>query len=250
MLILLSYFETQSYQKKYPKSTSIIDEAALLNQCGLIGTLLELCPQLVKVKSSNDITCLHSIARAGNTELLKKYISCKSFSVYEKSGFNSTILHFACQSNRWDTVKYVVETYPDLLLPKNYCFAAGTVLHTAAQGGSIAIFQYVLMETKAKLEKEKITSIQLDNNCFVYDTDGTKQTCIDISQLLQVRDKTNRSILHQAAWSRNIELFEHIASIDYIGLDAINEIGSILGYANTRNDNEDMLLFLKKKYQV
>lgn len=243
--------KTQSYWKIRSHSLTVMDEAALFNQCHLIEPLLKLCPKLIDCKSSCGTTPIHAIAMAGNLELLKKYIACETFSPYVKSGLDSTILHFACQSNRFETVKYIVDTYPDLLLPKYYFFTGGTVLHTAAQSGNIEMFEYVHTKVIGILKNNNITSIPLYSRNFVYDADGKKnQASIDISKLLQVRCEEEKTILHAAAWSRSIELFKYVAtkSIDILGKRLIDEIHSIIEHAKTRSDNEDMVLFLIDTY--
>lgn len=237
---------TQSHWKTLPLHTTVLDEAALLNQCNLIEPLLQLWPKLIDAKSANNATFIHSIARAGNVELLKKYIEYKSFSHDDKSDFHSTILHYACQSNRYDTVRYIRETYPDLFLPKHFCFSDGTVLHTAAQSGSINLFQYVIQQTKVILENNNIKSIQLDNNCFVYGADDEIQYRVESSNLLEIRNKDGHLVLHKAAWSKSIELFRYVKKIciDFLddGLDA--ERNTIIACAKKRSDNEDMIQFL------
>lgn len=55
---------TQSHWKTLPLLTTVIDEAALLNQCNLIEPLLNLWPTLIEAKSASNATFIHSIARA------------------------------------------------------------------------------------------------------------------------------------------------------------------------------------------
>ncbi|CAG2215817.1 ANK [Mytilus edulis] len=71
--------KTETYWKIRSHSLTIMDEAALFNQCHLIGPLLKLCPKLIDCKSSCGTTVIHALAMAGNLELLKNILHVKRF---------------------------------------------------------------------------------------------------------------------------------------------------------------------------
>ncbi|CAC5383048.1 unnamed protein product [Mytilus coruscus] len=139
--------ETCETQTHWSTKTSVLDKAAMQNQCHLIESLLKNCPDLIRVKSSIGATPIYFAAEAGDIAFLKKIIKLPRFLPFDVANNGSTILHFACQNNKYEAVQYTINAYPQLLFSdKYYCFSQGTILHTAAQSGNSDLFKYVFRQ--------------------------------------------------------------------------------------------------------
>ncbi|XP_063400084.1 uncharacterized protein LOC134684709 [Mytilus trossulus] len=241
--------ETQTH---WDTTTTVLDEAAMQNQCHLIEPLLNACPKLINVKSSIGATALHVVAQAGDTSLLRKIISMPEFSPYDVSDIGSTILHFACQNNKLKAVRYIINEYPLLLSEKYYCYRQGTILHTAAQSGNAELFQYVLRQNKKLFEENDLAKMQLFQNCYVM-IDNKRETSVHKSQILHIRDSEGSTVLHKAVWSQSIPLVKFIVSQDVDIVGCINDLGlNVVDYmlARKRTDAHEMLMFLKDEYNI
>ncbi|CAC5358922.1 unnamed protein product [Mytilus coruscus] len=241
--------ETQTH---WLTTTSVLDEAAMQNQCHLIEPLLKECPKLINVKSSIGATAVHFVAQAGDISLLRKIISMPEFSPYDVSDIGSTILHFACQNNKYEAVQYIINEYPLLLSENYYCYDQGTILHTAAQSGNAELFKYVLRQNEKLLEENYVETMQLYRDCHVM-IDNKKQTSVHKSKILHIRDGEGCTVLHKAVWSQSIKLVEFIVSqgvdivscISNTGLNVVDYM-----YAKKRTDVDEMLVFLKDAYNI
>lgn len=107
-----------------------------------MSPLLTLCPGLKDIRSSINAAAVHFGAASGNIEFLEYLTNDNKFNACDKLSIGSTILRFASQNNRFDTVKHRVNQYEFLFEDKYYCYEQGTVLHTAAQRRNVKLFQY------------------------------------------------------------------------------------------------------------
>lgn len=235
-------------QTEWITTTSVLEEAALQNQCHLIAPLLQLCSKLIDIKSSIGASAIHFVASAGDVPLLKTLIEENNFSPYDKSDIGSTILHFASQNNRFEAVKYIIETYPSLVLQKYYCYQQGTILHTAAQSGNCDMFKYIFDQNIKILKSNEVDVIHLERDCYVLMNDKETEV-VDRSMLLHVKDNDGKSIVHRAAWSRSVQLVQFLVDngIDVVG-SVTKQGDSVLDFAKKRNDNKDMIDFLQEHF--
>lgn len=238
--------QVSTSQTVWDTTTSVLEEAALQNQCHLLEPLLKLCKNLINIKSSTGATAIHFVASAGDVPLLKKLIDNKTFSPYATSNIGSTILHFATQNNRFDAVEYIIANYPRLVLGKYFCYEYGTILHTAAQSGNCDLFKYVFDKILNILESNKVECIQLEQDCHILINDRRIDN-IDRSMILHVKDKSGNTIMHEAAWSRSVQIVQCLIDKGIEVADCVSSSGlNVLDFAKTRNDNNDMIEFLQK----
>ena len=99
----------------------------------------------VNIKAGNCVPNLHWAARRGHTETLKYLIARHHLDPFETSldplNYGSTLAHFAANSGRIDTLRYVCET---LGVNPNITNRPGfTSMHYAATSGSIECVEYL-----------------------------------------------------------------------------------------------------------
>lgn len=194
---------------KWVTTTTVLEEAALQNQEHLMLPLLKCCPDLKKIRSSIGASAVHFAASAGDVQILEDLINRNEFTAYDVTNIGSTILHFACQNNRFDAVKHIVERYEGLFEDSLYCYEQGTVLHTAAQSGNVELFKYIFEKNMEYLDKCRQKRVTLLRDCYGR-VNGKKCFVIDKEYLLQVVDKSGISLLDRAAQTGNEKLCKFI----------------------------------------
>lgn len=119
-------------------------------------------------------------------------------------------------------------------------------MHTAAQSGNCDLFIYIFDHIVNFFKSIELDAIQLGRNFHIL-IDDRKTEMVDKSMLLHVRDINGISIMHRAAWSRSVQIVQFLLDngIEVVGSIYENN-SSVIDFAKTRNDNNNMIEFLQK----
>ncbi|XP_061190501.1 uncharacterized protein LOC133198422 [Saccostrea echinata] len=186
----------------------LLHEICFFGQNQLIEPVLRRCSIVRDVKNEQGGNALHFVAFAGQKDSFKMLINSGS-DLYARSHHGSTVLHYACQNGKLDMVKYICETYPNLLKKTFDDYEGHTSLHWAAQSGNIELYEYLL-------EKGVIVSITKgqDSPLKFACRSGQIQMCnylvLNHPKLLNISDKNGLTVLHDAAWGGNIDVFKFL----------------------------------------
>ncbi|XP_062568093.1 putative ankyrin repeat protein RF_0381, partial [Saccostrea cucullata] len=125
------------------------NEQTVLHMCckngkvEIVKYLMYNYPDLFPLKDEDGVTALHEMARSGEFSGFRfLFQSCKEVDPYIKTKSGRSLLHFASQGQDKDTVKFLLESYPQLRCERNE--NEYTVLHDSVIGGNEEIFRYLI----------------------------------------------------------------------------------------------------------
>ncbi|XP_062595086.1 putative ankyrin repeat protein RF_0381 [Saccostrea cucullata] len=182
---------------------SILHRACLCGKFEVCEYLVENYPHLLDVKDKSSYTVLHDAAWGGNVQIVKLLIE-KKMDINALQGGGETILRQCCRSGKKEMCEYLVNHFPDLLEKRDN--NGWTALHSACWGGSVEIVSFLIekgMDFNALSNDGKTI---LHRACL----NGKFEICAYLVEnyphLLDVKDKSSNTVLHDAAWGGNIQI--------------------------------------------
>ncbi|XP_062592307.1 putative ankyrin repeat protein RF_0381 [Saccostrea cucullata] len=182
---------------------SILHKACFYGKFEVCEYLVENYPHLLDVRDKSSNTVLHDAARGGNIQIVKLLIK-KKMDIYSVQGGGETNLHLCCRSGKLEMCEHLVNHIPDLL---EIMDAKGwTAIHSACNGGSVEIVSFLIekgMDFNA-LSNDGKTILHIA--CL----NGKFKICVYLVEnyphLLDFKDKSSNSVLHDAAWGGNVQI--------------------------------------------
>ncbi|XP_062573887.1 serine/threonine-protein phosphatase 6 regulatory ankyrin repeat subunit B-like [Saccostrea cucullata] len=198
-------------EKGFDINVSSNDEKTVLHQCCMSGKL-EMCKYLVKtyphllyVKDSYGVSVLLAASRGNNIDLLN-FLLGKDLDINTTSNDGETVLHICCMNGKLAMCKHLTESYPDLINIKDSDGA--NVLHAAAWGGNIDLFNFLLRKGFNIITTRGDGKSVLHLCCMNEKLDMCKYLVNTFPQLLHIKDNDGENALYEASWVGNIELFK------------------------------------------
>ena len=173
----------------------------------LCKVLLEIYNVDLQMSDDDGWSVLHFAAKAGNIELFQ-YLIDKGSDVYRQKGDGMNCLHIAALNGHLRLCKVLLEIYNvDIQMIDDNGLS---VLHSAAKGGNVELFQY-LIDKGSDVYRQKRDGM----NCLhIVAEDGHLRLCKVLLEIysvdLQMIDDNGWSVLHSAAKDGNIELFQYL----------------------------------------
>ncbi|XP_062570980.1 ankyrin-3-like [Saccostrea cucullata] len=129
-----------------------------------------------------------------------------------KNSMGETILHTACSGGHEDLSKHLINRYPHLL--KVTDLRLENVLHKAARGGSLPLFQFLLDKDKDLRIDEKTNSGRtvLHMCCFEGRKDICKYLVNNYPCLLDITDYYGWTVLHAACLGGNVDIIDFLVA--------------------------------------
>ncbi|XP_062568050.1 serine/threonine-protein phosphatase 6 regulatory ankyrin repeat subunit B-like [Saccostrea cucullata] len=179
---------------------TILHIACLNGKIEVCEYLVNDYPHLLEVKDKSINTVLHDAAWEGNAQIVKLLIE-KKMDIYSVQGYGETILHQCCCSGKMEMCEYLVKPFSDLLEIRDN--DGNTVLHSACSGGSLEIVSFLIengmdIDTLSN-DGESILQIA----CLNGKVEVCEYLIENYPHLLDVRDKSSNTVLHDAAWGVN-----------------------------------------------
>ncbi|XP_062566387.1 serine/threonine-protein phosphatase 6 regulatory ankyrin repeat subunit A-like [Saccostrea cucullata] len=236
------------------KDTDVYSKTTLgrtvLHECCLNGTmemcsyLLDFYPPLLDIKDKDGKLALHCAAMAGNIGFVEFLIE-KGLDIYCRTKSGLTVLHLCCINGKLELCKYLVDSYPQLL-DKRASYEQN-VLPNAVMGGDVDCVRF-------------LTEKGLDINCssesgetvlHLCCKEGSLEMCkylIDTyPKLLEIKDTTNRDVLHVAAWTGRVDLFKFLIEKG-MDVNSITNEGKTVLHECCINDELEMRDYLVNSY--
>ncbi|XP_062574071.1 uncharacterized protein LOC134235911, partial [Saccostrea cucullata] len=120
---------------------------SVLHQCCRNGKL-EMCkylvnkhPEILEISDDDRSTVLHDAAWGGNVDVFNFLID-KGLDVKSTAQNGKTVLHQCCRNGKLEMCKYLVNKHPELLEISDN--DRSTVLHDAAWGGNVDVFNFLI----------------------------------------------------------------------------------------------------------
>ena len=191
-------------------------------------------------KTKSGKSCLHIAAERGHLEMCRVLLQNYSFTINARDDYGCTVLHWAAFSGELELLQYLIENGSDIFsktkngqnclhitaeeghlkickaLLQNYNFDiharddnGWTVLHYAALSGDLAVLQYLVENGSDVFSKTKT-----GENCLQKAAEkGHLKICRALLQNynfdIHERDDIEWNVLHHAAWSGDVELFQY-----------------------------------------
>nr|XP_022303014.1 uncharacterized protein LOC111110716 isoform X2 [Crassostrea virginica] len=234
-----------NYNQRY-QTISVLNEACSRGQNNMALDLLNLCPDLLYTKSESGESNLFFVAYSGDTDMLKILIE-KGLNPFEKSHYESTILHCACQNGKLGTFQYIVKTYPALLNIENDKTAQGTLLSWAAEGGNVSILKQLVENGKDIYSRAFNGRTVLHKACEYGRVNMCKYLINKYSKLLQILDREGMCTIHYAGFGGNVEIFELLCS-NMLAVQTFSNRGKTILHCACGNGRINLCKYLIKKY--
>ncbi|XP_062572963.1 uncharacterized protein LOC134234938 [Saccostrea cucullata] len=165
--------------------------------------LLNRYPQLLNVCDENGNNVLHYTAQGGNVDLFK-FLSSKGLNVNDTTNTGWTVLHKCCAGGKEEMCRYLVNMYPCLISVRDN--DGCTVLHSACGGGSVEVV-YFLIEKGVDINTLSIYGRSiLHSACLNGKFEVCEYLVENYPHLLDVKDKSSNTVLHDAAWGGNVQI--------------------------------------------
>ncbi|XP_061171283.1 putative ankyrin repeat protein RF_0381 [Saccostrea echinata] len=221
----------------------------VLHQCCVKGNLytckylVRTYPYLLNVVDNNGNNALHSAACRGDIDLFV-FLSEKGLDIDSTRNDGKNVLHICCMNGMIDMCKYLVNTYPHLLVVKDK--DGHNVLHDVAWSGNIDLLKFLLDKldiNSARNDGKTVLHLSCRNNKI----DMCKYLINTYPQLLDVTDKPGQTALHDAAFGGNIDLLKFLLKK---GLDITRTIydGKTVLHLCCRKGKIDLCECLVKTY--
>ncbi|XP_062587639.1 serine/threonine-protein phosphatase 6 regulatory ankyrin repeat subunit B-like [Saccostrea cucullata] len=196
-------------EKGFDVKTKRNDGKTVLHLCCMHGKL-DMCkymvntyPHLLHIKDNNGGNVLHDAAWGGNIDLFK-FLLENGFDIKTKRNDGKTSLHLCCMNGKLAMCDYLVNTYLHLLDVKDN--KGENALHTAAWGGNIDLFKFLLEKGL------DIKTIRNDGKTVLHlcCKNGKLKMCKYLvntyPHLLLIKDNYGENALDDAARRGNIEV--------------------------------------------
>ncbi|XP_062599376.1 putative ankyrin repeat protein RF_0381 [Saccostrea cucullata] len=229
----------------YNASISILAEACLWERLNLIAFILKICPALSNVKNNNGDSIIHFVAFAGATDALKALIANHTCDPFLKTEKGATILHRACQNGKYETAKYIMSQYPDLLNEEHDVYEEGSILHMVAAGGNIKLFK--IFEKPWLTRSSTTGETVLHSSCSYGRFEMSTFLLKCFPRLLNIRDGFDNSILHATASGGNIKLLKYLVE-KRLDINEKQAHGKTVLHLCSMNGKIDMCKYLVNEY--
>ena len=193
------------------------------------------------IKTKNNSSCLHFAAKVGSLKICKVVLQKYNFDINARDDGGLTILHSAAWSGDSELLQYLIEKGSDVfsktksgrsclhiaaeeghlkicrMLLTNYIFAVHerdddgfAVLHCAALGGDLELFQYLIKNGSDVFSKTKN-----GRSCLhIAAEQGHLKICrmllTNYNFAVHERDDDGLAVLHSAALGGDLELFQYL----------------------------------------
>ncbi|XP_062608649.1 putative ankyrin repeat protein RF_0381 [Saccostrea cucullata] len=200
-----SLFITPTVDGKNKLGETILHAACENGHYNMGEYLLSKYPQLLDVCSTDGYNVLHAAALGGNVDLFK-YLSSKGLNVYCKTNNGVTVFHMCCDEGREEMFRYLVNRYPGLTSVIDN--KGWTVLHSACWGGNVEIVSFLIDKGM------DINTLSNDGRSILHRAclNGKFEVCEYLVEnyphLLDVKDKSSNTVLHDAARGGNVQIIE------------------------------------------
>ncbi|XP_062578831.1 serine/threonine-protein phosphatase 6 regulatory ankyrin repeat subunit B-like [Saccostrea cucullata] len=182
---------------------TILHIACLNGKFEVCEYLVENYPHLLDVNDKSSETVLHDAAREGNVQIVKLLIE-KKMDINAVQGGGETILHQCCRSGKMEMCEYLVNHFPDLLEIRDN--DGWTVLHSACYGGSVEIVSFLIEKGMDFNAMSNDTKSILHRACINGKFEICEYLVENYPHLLDVKDKSSETVLHDAAWGGNVQI--------------------------------------------
>ncbi|XP_061171116.1 CARD- and ANK-domain containing inflammasome adapter protein-like [Saccostrea echinata] len=223
----------------------LLHEICFFGQNDLIQPVLARYPHLFDVQNDQGENALHSVAFAGDETIFKNMIK-SGCDPYSRSNHGSTVLHYACQNGKLNMVRYICDTFPNLLSPDYNDNEGRSPLHWSAESGNIEVYEYFI-EKGVEQTFTDGQSTPLHEACKTGKLDMCKFLVITYPQLIDLKDNNGENALYAAACMGNIELFNFLLGKGF-DIETKRNDGKTVLHQCCMNGNLDMCMFLVNTY--
>ncbi|XP_061164475.1 uncharacterized protein LOC133173510 [Saccostrea echinata] len=225
MFELLLQHGLDPYEKDTQNGHTVLTCACQEGKLEMVKYLIEKYPMLVQYHTDkHGKTLLHWAAFSGQIDMFEYILDLFEKEkvvpmtdsqrpiANSKNIFGETILHTACSSGRENLTKYLMNRYPHLLKVRD--LSRENVLHKAARGGSLSLFQFLLHVDKDLEidEKTYFGRTVLHICCLEGRTDICKYLVNNYSQILHVTDCYGWTVLHAACLGGNVDIIDFLVT--------------------------------------
>ena len=218
---------------------TVLHRATLSGDLELFQYLIEYGSDVFS-KTKSGKSCLHIAAERGHLEMCRVLLQNYNFTINARDDYGCTVLHWAAFSGELELLQYLIENGSDIFsktkngqnclhvtakeghlkickaLLQNYNFDiharddnGWTVLHCASLSGDLAVLQYLVENGSDIFSKTKT-----GENCLQKAAEkGHLKICRALLQNynfdIHARDDIEWNVLHNAAWSGDVELFQY-----------------------------------------
>ena len=161
-------------------------------------------------RCSKGWTAIHYAIESGNIDLIKYFVK-KGSDIYWKTKNNSTCLHIAASRGHVNVCKTLLEEYNfDISLTN---ISGWNVLHYAARSGDLELFQFFKQK-----EIDINSKTKRNSNCLhIATVNGHFNLCKTLVEVYNfdvlTRNVMDWSVLHYAAKSGNLDLFQYFIQL-------------------------------------
>ncbi|XP_069104161.1 uncharacterized protein [Argopecten irradians] len=194
----------------------------------LVKYMLNHVSEIVSSNDENGGTALHHAAAGGSVRIFNELLQA-GLSPYGSTNDGNTVLHKAALHCKLEAVKYILQSIPDIIKKKNS--SKWTVLHSAAAGGSVGVFNELV---KAKLDPFDRTN----DGCTVVHIAALniheeliRFLISNKTELLNLTNDDGETALHSAAVGGDINVFDLLINAGLSPTARTNEGRTVLQMA-------------------
>ncbi|XP_062594182.1 uncharacterized protein LOC134255675 [Saccostrea cucullata] len=195
-------------ENKRNDGKSVLLLCCITGNLAMSNFLVNTYPHLLNITDNIGENALHAAACGGNIDLFN-FLLEKGLDIESTRNDEKTVLHLCCMNGKLDMSNFLVNTYPHLLDVKDN--NGLNALHTAAWGGNIDLFKFLIQidfDIKTKGNDGKTV---LHLCCMNGKLDMCKYLVNTYPHLLDVKDNNGENALHTAALGRYIDVLKFLS---------------------------------------
>ena len=210
----------------------------------LVQYLVENYPILLTMRDKEGQSPFLVVGISGSVELVE-YLISKGCDVLDNDNDGKTILYTACNENKLELVKYLVEKSGELLTMRQEDGQSPFLV--AGLSGSVELVKYLLSKGCYVLDKDNNGLTVLHYACKEGNTEVVQYLVENYQDVLTMRDKELSSPFHVAGLSGSVELVKYLISKGCEVMDKDNDGWTVLHYA-CKEGNTEVVQYLVENY--
>ncbi|KAK3607637.1 hypothetical protein CHS0354_010689 [Potamilus streckersoni] len=223
---------------------TLLHMACIKGQLNMTKYLVETYPNMLNDFDSNKHTATHHAAESGNITVLR-FLFDRGSDPWCRTSKGDTLLHMACIRGQFDITKFLVETYPKMLIEvdsNNH-----TAAHHAAESGNVALLSYLIDRGIDPWCRTSEGDTLLHMACLRGQLDTTKYLVETYPTMLNEVDSNKHTAAHHAALSGNVAVLIYLIDCGTDPKCTTSE-GDTLLHMACMNGQFDMTKYLVEVY--
>ncbi|KAK3591751.1 hypothetical protein CHS0354_019522 [Potamilus streckersoni] len=186
---------------------TLLHRACIHGKLEMTIYLVETYPKMLHEVDNGKRTPAHHAAAGGNVAVLS-YLIDRGTDPWCRTYEEETLLHRACIHGKLEMTKYLVETYPKMLLEVDN--GKSTPAHHAASGGNVAVLSYIIDRGTDPWCKSSEEETLLHRACIHSNIEMTKYLVETYPKILHVVDNCTKTPAHHVAAGGNVAVLRYI----------------------------------------